>query len=178
MKRLTVQEIAACKALREHSADEDADFVFDDFAQQGKVPAQDVIDQVFEDWGAFADGATSALVRHGFMDVPSGFGYGHEKLLAFKLFTEAYERRMSLLIKARYKIFPSTISGKGCGEGPRGSVGCRPKEMVCAGRPGLRSLCQMGRTASCSRRGGGKIVYRPRTQYGLVLESPIGTDAG
>jgi hypothetical protein len=103
MKKLTGEEINACKELGENHAEDNVDRLIA-CAINNRLSSDQVIAQD-DDWEAYAYCATSILVNKGFIDEPSGFGYGHEKLLAFKVFTEAYQRKITALIKDRYKVF-------------------------------------------------------------------------
>jgi hypothetical protein len=105
MKKLTEDEIVKCKALGEEAAEKNVDSIIEHENRERKVSSQEVVSAIFDDWNAFAQWATDILVESGLIGKPSDHHNGHEKLLAFKLLTDAYHRKITALIIDRYKVF-------------------------------------------------------------------------
>lgn len=104
-KRLSPEDIAACKSLAIRYAEGDVDWAIAQLGDKVKLPANVLGDELFSDWGPHAEYVTDILVEHGYLEKPRGFSYGHEKLFAFTLFQETYEKRLIALVKDRNKRF-------------------------------------------------------------------------
>ena len=107
MRKLTENDIATCKFLGEQHADEDVDGFIAWENREKNLSSDDVIALLWDDWGSFSQSAVYDLVKNRLMDEPSvdDFNFRFEKLLAFTLFTKAYEKRMLFLIKDRFKVY-------------------------------------------------------------------------
>lgn len=102
LKRLTSEEIATCKSLGEKFAEKDIESLIA-FLEGQKSSPEEVVALIFDDWVAFSQTATDTLVANRLIDAPYAFSNSHEKLLAFKLYTKSYERKIISLIKDRFK---------------------------------------------------------------------------
>ena len=122
MRRLTESDITTCKLLGEQHAEECVDGFVEWENREKNLSSDDVIALLWDDWTSFSQSAVIALVENHLMDEPSvdDSDFGFEKLLAFRLFTKAYEQRMILLIKDRFRVylqlpFQEKDIGKGLG---------------------------------------------------------------
>lgn len=106
MKKLAADDVLACRNLGAKLAEEQVDNHILFHNQKGKLNSCQLVELIFEQWSCFADSATSVLVEHKFIDTPSVYsGYGHEKLLAFRVLAAEYERRMAELIVERHRTY-------------------------------------------------------------------------
>lgn len=105
MNKLTDSDKNLCRTLGEDAAETTVDRFIEFHNQHGQLTSHELIDLIFSDWVGFLYEATDSLFAHGLIYKPSNcHGYVHEKLLAFTLFKEAYERKMTSLIKERHKL--------------------------------------------------------------------------
>ena len=106
MKRLSIDDVSACRELARNFAEEHVDFHIRFHNKNAKLSPAQLIGLIFDDFTAFAEGAVNVLVASEFMDRPGDYsGFGHENLLAFRVFTDEYERWMGVLINERHRLY-------------------------------------------------------------------------
>ncbi len=101
MRSLSREDIAICKALGEKTAGRDIEWVIEEARRRQVTDLGAIVSLGFDDWVQFAESTTQELVKNGLIDSPSSYGNGHEKLFAFHLYTESYERALSKLVEER-----------------------------------------------------------------------------
>lgn len=108
MKKLDSAQIALCKSLGEQLAEAQVDSLISFLNRKRRLSVPELCQLIFNDWCNYAHDATCRLVKAGLIEpsnaLLSGSSNGHEKLLAFRLFTESYERKTRLLIEERYRL--------------------------------------------------------------------------
>ena len=72
-KRLSPEDIAACKSLAIRYAEGDVDWAIAQLGDKVKLPANVLGDELFSDWGPHAEYVTDILVEHGYLEKPRGF---------------------------------------------------------------------------------------------------------